>query len=161
MIALAAPSSIAGYGGFAEIARDRPGLSPAIRLALLHAEGGSPDGPARAELSWWLARAEVCPLRVDVLRTVHARPCLGLETGALTGTPSGAARAQTRTRPWLAPSLSGRIEWEIYRISFIEAEASLSAPLVRDELVVDPTVSLYRAPALVPSARIAAGVRFP
>jgi hypothetical protein len=161
VIALGAPSSVAGYGGFAEIARDRRGLSPAVRVGLMHAEGGSPDGPARADLSWWLARAELCPVRLDLLRTVHARPCAGLETGALTGTPVGAARAQTKTRPWLAPSLSGRIEWEIYRVSFIEAEAGLTAPLIRDELVVDPTVSLYRAPALVPSARISAGVRFP
>jgi hypothetical protein len=32
---------------------------------------------------------------------------------------------------------------------------------VRDEFVADPSVSLYRAPSLVPNGAVSGGVRFP
>lgn len=165
-IALGAQETSAGYGGFVELARDRSGLSPAFRVGLTRATGDAraetaSAGPVTADLGWWLARSSACPVRLDFASSLHFRPCAGLDVGAMTGTPRAPIQGSARTRAWLAPTLSARINWELYRIAFLEVAGDLALPLVRDELAADPSVSLYRAPVVVPSGSLAAGVRFP
>lgn len=160
-LAVAAPGASLAYGGFADLEKDRAGFAPSFRLGVVHAEGTADSSTVHADLAWTLARASVCPARADLSRTVRARPCLSLDAGALSADPRGATTSQPRTRPWVAPGLAMRILWEPARFLFIEGQLSAAVPLVRDELVIDPSLSLYRAPVLVGSGEIAAGVRFP
>lgn len=162
-LGVAAPGATLGYGGFVDLERDAAGLSPSFRAGLLRSDGSvaSSSPGIGADITWTLARASVCPFRVDLVRSVSLRPCAGVDAGSMAAHPTGLAAGRDRARPWVAASAAVRLAWSPVRAAFVEAEAGAAAPFVRDELAVDPTVSLYRAPSLVGAAQFAAGVRFP
>ena len=79
----------------------------------------------------------------------------------LDATPRAPVVGASRSTPWLGIGPSVRIEWEIVRYLFVEAEGSATFPLVRDELGAEPRVTIYRAPTVVPFVGFGAGARFP
>jgi hypothetical protein len=160
-LAMGAPAVTVGYGGFAELGVDRAGLAPLVRVGILRADATSDLPVAGADLGWTLARASFCPLRVDLVASVGVRPCAAVDAGALTASARGVERARDRTRPWVAPAAALSVVWSVTRAAFVELQGRLAVPLVRDEVVVDPSVTLYRAPPVSPSGEIAAGWRFP
>ena len=155
-----------GALGFVELARDAPGLSPVFRLGFARASATSSTtsatfGLVAADLALTLVRASGCVARLDFGLGVRVRPCLGLEAGALDATPRAPVVGASRSTPWLGVGPSVRMEWEIGRYLFVEAEGAVTFPLVRDELGAEPRVMIYRAPVVVPSAGFGAGARFP
>lgn len=160
-LAVAAPGATLAYGGFVEVEVDRAGFAPALRLGIAHAEGTADADTAHADLAWTFARVAACPFRLDASNAISVRPCVTLDAGALRAEPRGAKSLQPRGRPWVAPGAAARIAWAPVRAAFVEGQLGVAAPLVRDELVIDPSLTLYRAPAVAASAEIGAGVRFP
>jgi hypothetical protein len=156
------PGATFTFGAFAEVARARPSaVSPSLRIGVVRAATSTDGAPVRADLGWTLGRVSVCPVRVDLSRRLTARPCIGAEAGILTASTRQLVSHRDRSRPWVAPRLSAQLAWIPLAPFFLEIEGAVAAPLVRDEIVVDPTLSVYRAPSLAPSVEIAAGVRFP
>ncbi len=160
-LALGTSSAVVGYGIAGDLERDRSGLAPSFRLALTHAEGSVGSFGPGADLAWTTGRASVCPLRADLASTVSLRPCAGLDLGVLVSTPVNLDRGASVTRAWVNPLLSGRIRWLVFPVLFVEGEAGIATPLVRDELAADPSITLYRAPGVIPLASLSVGVRFP
>ncbi len=160
-LALGTSGPVVGYAISGELERDRAGLAPSLRLSLTHAEGSTALFGAGAELAWTTGRASVCPLRADLARSVSLRPCAGLEVGVLVASPVGLVSGSAATRAWVTPALLGRLRWLVVSSLFVEGEVGLATPLVRDEIAADPSLTLYRAPALVPLASLSLGVRFP
>lgn len=150
-----------GWGGFVGLERERGLWSPAARVGVQRAEASQAASAVGADLAWTLARASFCPVRFALAPGVSARPCAGLDAGVLSASARGVDRARDRSRPWIAPSAAVRLAWAPSDALFLEASGVLAAPLVRDEVVVDPAVSLYRAPVVAPAGEIAAGVHFP
>jgi hypothetical protein len=89
------------------------------------------------------------------------RPCVGAEGGVFAASTGDVTTARDRSRLWLAPSLAARVGYAPISPVFVELQAAIAAPLVRDDIVVDPSLFVYRAPVLMPSGEVAAGVRFP
>jgi len=160
-LVLGTSGPVVGYGISGDLERDRAGLAPSLRLSLTHAEGSIDFFGAGAGLAWTTGRASICPLRADLASSLSLRPCAGLEVGVLVASPVGLVSARSATRAWVAPSLLGRLRWQVVASIFVEGEVGLAAPLVRDQIAADPGITLYRAPALVPLASLSAGVRFP
>lgn len=156
------PGATFTFGAFAEVAHARPSaMSPSLRIGVVRAATSTDGAPVRADLGWTLGRVSVCPVRVDVSRGLTARPCIGAEAGIFTASTRQLVSHRDRSRPWVAPRLSAQLAWTPLAPFFLEIEGAVAAPLVRDEIVVDPTLSMYRAPSLAPSVEVAAGVRFP
>lgn len=154
------PGATVTLGGFGEISSERPGLSPSIRLGAVYSAVHADNANVRAALTWTVGRASVCPVRLDLVRGLSLRPCAGVEGGILAASTRSVATTRDRSRPWLAPTAAARLVYVPSSPLFFELEVAVAAPLVRDEIVVDPSLSVYRAPVLVPSGQIAAGVRF-
>lgn len=150
------------WGGFVELARHRPDVfSPSIRAGFSYNTATSWHSSVEAELAWTVGRISVCPLRFAASRSVALRACLGVVAGAFSARATNLKIATDRSRAWMAPEISAPFRWEPIGPSFIEIQAAIAAPIVRDEIVVEPTVQVYRAPAAIPSAAIAAGVHLP
>jgi hypothetical protein len=164
--ALGTTSAVLAYGGFIDLeseSDDRASrLAPSFRVGAAHSEGFADGAQVSADLAWTYARASACPLRFDLgSRNVAFRPCAGVDAGVLSARAVRLDRTKDRSRPWIMPHAVARLSWAPVRILFVEVQGGLGIPVVRDELVVDPTVSVYRAPALVPIAEIGAGLHFP
>ena len=159
-LGLASPGAVVAYGAFLDLERDAPGLSPSFRAGAMRADGQASSAGVDAALAWTVARVSACPVRLDLAPRIAVRPCAGADLGSLAASASGVPRAQDRARPWAAPAVSARLAWSPMRVVFVELEGGAALPLVRDELAVDPSVSLYRAPAVMPFVQASGGVRF-
>ena len=164
--ALGADGTSLAFAAFVELARDAPGLSPLFRLGLSRATATATVmdgtfGAIAADLALTVGRASACVARWDLAFGVRIRPCVGLDAGIVRGSPRAPITGDGRSRGWAAPTVNLRIEWEIARTLFVEAEGLAAFPLVRDELGAEPRITLYRAPALLPAASFSAGLRFP
>ncbi len=161
------------WGGFIEIERDAPGFAPAFRASAFRADATTNSGPISTSLGWTLARATLCPYRFDVAARIGIRPCAVVDAGVVSAEAfsaahsggardaTGLSRSQGRSRTWAAPGLVGRAAWSPTRIVFAELEVGATVPLVRDDFAIDPNLSVYRAPSVVPFAQIGTGLRFP
>lgn len=152
-------SFVAGGSFDLEIDRSQM-LSPLFRLGAMYGEG-STEGALGAPLSWTFARAAVCPLRLALGGGVALRPCAILDAGVMSAEAPNVKNARGTARPWLAPGLEALVRWTLARPLFVEGRLGAGVPLVRDELAVDPTLTLYRAPMVVPWAHAGVGVSFP
>src|SRR5690606_17744227 len=109
---------------------------------------------AGVDLGWTVARASFCPVRVALGAALAVRPCAGIDAGVLSASARGVDRARDRTRAWIAPSAAVAVTWSFTRAAFLELGARAAVPLVKDDIVVDPSLSLYRAPLVSPAAEI-------
>lgn len=160
-LGLASPGVVVAYGAFLELGRDAQRFSPSFRAGAMLAEGTASTGGVDAELTWTLARGSLCPVRFELLSGVSLRPCVGADVGALAARAPRLERSQDRTRAWVAPTAMARLVWSPVRVLFLEIEGGVAVPLVRDEIAVDPSISLYRAPSVLPTVQVGAGMRFP
>lgn len=122
-------------------------------------------GTVETDLAWTLARASACPLRVPLAgsRRLAFAPCGGVGVGVLSASAAGTAlaRSEDRSRAFVAAELAGRLEAEPFGGFFVGVEVAAGFPFIRDEIAVDPTLEVYRAPPVVVNGEIGAGVRFP
>lgn len=141
---------------------ERGGLAPSFRLGVIMAQ--SPTlftENGTASFQWVAARLTGCPLAAHI-GPLTARPCAGLDIGALRGLGSGVTEPQQVTRPWVAAIVEARLQWVIIEGLVLDAEAGVTAPLILDTFVFqDPTREIHVVPALggFVSAGIAARFR--
>lgn len=132
-------------------------FAPRLRLrgaATLATQVDARSGDAR--LSFLTAGLDACPVRAR-LGPVDARPCLGLDVGALTAegiargdAPAALARRSRRTRPWVAARATLGAEIAVGGPLAATIEGGLLLPATRDAFVFAPSEHVYRpAPALV------------
>ena len=141
--------------GFARYA----GVTPSARLGIpVHLEVGrgnqalratfdvtARDDVAMASFQWLAGRLEACPYVWRIGRFTAA-PCAGLQAGVLRAEGTVAFEAMSRTRPWLAPELVGRVGVTLGRFH-VELEGLVAAPLVRDRYYIAPATTIHQVPA--------------
>src|SRR5262249_7658235 len=87
-----APGVVPVIDGFGELAREGGLLAPAFRVGIASADSGYVSPAARFEARFRLlaGRAQGCPLRVELLPSLSARPCVSFEAGAIDASGSAA-----------------------------------------------------------------------
>ncbi len=160
---VAAPTTVVGGAALVGFTlRGDRWLSPAFLMGLARTSSVTLDAnPGEVTLTWTVGRAEVCPVRWPPLGALALRPCLAGDFGVLSADAAGVPNGQSHVRPWATLGASALAEWEPLAPLFVEAEASLAAPLERDRFFIAHSPLVYRAPALVPAGTLALGVRFP
>jgi hypothetical protein len=165
--ALAAPGVVVGEAAFLGVTLDRHAvLSPVLRLGGARAESGAVDaGSGQASFTWTLARLELCPIRWPAEGPLAVRPCVRGDAGTLAASTSSSVHdAQSPVRPWRALGGLAALEWAPFKPLVVEAQASLSLPLVREIFYIAPFApsrSVYQAPSWVPGGTLVLAVRFP
>ena len=137
-------------------------FAPALRLSL--ARSLAVDRAAavgRASLQWTAGALEVCPLRFAVAGPLVVRPCAGASFGVLEASGSGITTTVSRSRPWVAASVLGRLVWEALPWLDVELEAGGIVPFYREEFFFEPSVPVYEAPPVAFLSRLGLGLRFP
>ena len=121
-------------------------VSPTLRASMFQADSGLLDRrPVHSRFRWLVGRIEGCPLRFSPYPTVVISPCALLDAGALEASGWGRTSSGDRTRPWVAPGLLGRIQWDFFGPLLIEAEGGAMFPLVRDTFYVAPAFDIHQA----------------
>jgi hypothetical protein len=163
---LTIPTPGIGFGAFVGVGLDGPGVfTPELRLAGARTEGSTVNTSAGSGQPIWLTLdLSFCP--VHSARHVLAA-CADFEGGTLQ-VDTSAAGASSRSRPWLAPGLGGRLSVPDVSLAsrlqlLLELEVGLRVPLVRDTFYFFDNPSnfqVYEAPVLMAHAAIDVGLRF-
>jgi hypothetical protein len=149
------PDAFVAFGG------DREGVSPHFRVVASARFGDASPANARASFTRVQMRGEVCPVRLFG-GALALRPCALAEGGVLAARGSGSALEGpgTRARPWAAAGGAGRAEVRVLGPAYLELEGGVLLPLVRDEFVLEPQVTVLRVPAAFFFASGGVSVRF-
>jgi hypothetical protein len=144
--------------------RDRPrAVEPVldVRLGVSRLAASVPAQVGSARFTWTLGRLEGCPVRV-VVGSFEALPCVRFDGGDLQAVGLGVDLPRpAASRLWLSLGALGRLRWTPLAPIFLEVDAGVSAPLVRDRFYFDtPPTTIYDVPALAAIAGAAAGGRF-
>jgi hypothetical protein len=155
----------AGGGPFVEAARTGRGVFvPSFRASVLTAAlGASFPGGVGAHVTWFLARLEVCPVRIP-LDPLLVAFCAGADGGMLRSEGSGLPYPGTETRPWLTPLAFGRVAWALPEGLWFEASAGIGVPLQRYRFYYqrgDAVVDVSDPPSLGAAVAFGAGYRLP
>jgi hypothetical protein len=127
-----APDLAAGGGLFAELSGTGVGsLVPSFRVSLLAAstQPSFADGIG-AQLTWFTARVEACPARLDVA-TLVATACVWVDAGLLHSQGMGLANTEAESKPWIVPGALGRVSWPSYGDVWLELDGGIGLPLER------------------------------
>lgn len=135
-----------------------------LRLGLALAESPSIGlAEGTATFRWIVARASACPLAVAA-GPLTARPCLGIDAGALRGLGSGdkITKPLEETRGWLAATGLGRLQLHLGEGVYLEAEGGFTLPFIRDRFVfVKPRRDIHAVPPLSGFTTAGLGVVLP
>jgi hypothetical protein len=156
----AAPDALLTIPVFAEIARPVGGvLRPAARLRFERAGTGVPSGGPGAQFTWTAVSLDLCPLGLDE-GPFLVRVCARGEAGALAATGVNVQPARSESRPWMSVGPVARARWAPVSVLVVEVEAGAPMPAVRDRFFVEPSTTVFRAPALGWTVAVGAGVLF-
>jgi hypothetical protein len=147
---------------FLEILGDRPGVFvPALRVSFAWTRDAHVAlASGAADFSWYVARAEACPLRVGSTN-VSLTWCATFDGGMLRVAGQDAPAVTARTRPWVSTGVSARGSAKLFRWLFAELEVGAAAPWIKDRWVFADGSPLYGAPAVSVWAGAGLGCRFP
>ncbi len=145
----------------ARVTRDRAGLlSPALILSFIHAWSGAltePGGTATFQLE--AAQLDACALRL-VVRALEVRGCASGFAGRLAAAGSNTYSPASARRPLAAAGASLLVDAALTRRLQVGGRLEADGALIRDQFSFSPSV-FYRAAALIVSAGISVGLRFP
>ncbi len=162
-----APGIVLVLGGDVEALLVRDGvLSPAVRVSMRIADTGFlRAGDEAARFRWTAARVTGCPVRVPLLPSLALTPCALFDAGVLQADGLGAAFSLSSARPWVAPGVSGRLQWDLGAALpapvLVEVEGGGTFPLVRDTFSFFPQGAFHAVPAAGGFFGGALGVYFP
>jgi hypothetical protein len=147
---------------FVEIVGDRPGVFvPAVRISFAwtrNAHVGLAAGGA--DFSWYVGRAEICPLRIGSL-AASLTWCATFDGGALQVSGQDAPAGTKRTRPWASSGIGARGSVRLWRWAFAELELGGAVPWFKDRWVFADGSSLHAAPPVSVWTGAGLGCRFP
>jgi hypothetical protein len=157
-----APDLIPGLDGFIDVERAADSVfSPSFRASVFWVQGsGARLGPVFSNYYWVAGRLEGCPLALSPVAKFRLSPCALVDAGMLQVEGGGRVNTVSRSRPWVAPGILGRIRWEVVDPLVVEVEAGASFPLIRDTFYVAPGINVHSVPAVGASLAAGVGVHF-
>ncbi|MBK7535160.1 MAG: hypothetical protein IPI49_07235 [Myxococcales bacterium] len=108
---------------------------------------------------WTTARGGLC-WNLDP-EDLWAELCADVDVGRLRVEAAHAVRATTARRLWLGAGGHVGLAWPKTSRAFVQLQAGLLAPLLRDHVYLTPNVNVHTTPAVVPWTTLGVGVRFP
>lgn len=158
LVAGSAPTVLLSVPAFVEVSQDRRDLvSPSMRLRFERTFTSS-NGEGGAFLRTGGA-TDLCPIALTA-RSLRAQPCVRAELAALSAKGRGVEPVRSDVRPWFAVGAVARVRIELAPPVFVELEASVFVPAVRDRFYVEPFAVVYRAPAVGGASAFALGASF-
>jgi hypothetical protein len=158
------PSAAFGGGVHVEVAPTAGTFVPSFRFTARALTTQLVDAGVKADLTWWLARAEICPARLAVAPVV-VEACGALDVGAFSASGSGVDHPNDATRAWVSAGIAARGTWSLTRTFELWAEPGLDFPLRRYQLGYLSADGQTQATTLVSavggSLSLGAGIRFP
>ena len=158
LVAGSAPTVLLSVPVFVELSRaGREVVRPSARLRVewtfssSNSEGGAFVRTGGA--------IDLCPIALGA-SSLRAQPCMRAELAALYAKGRGVEPVRSAVRPWFALGAVARVRIDLPPPLFVELEAALILPVVRDRFYVEPDTVVYRAPTVGGTAAFALGASF-
>ena len=138
----------------------RNAFSPAVR-ARFERPGSDAAATAQgsAHFTWTEVSLDVCPISLWLRASWRLQPCLRTEIGIVEGTALDTSVQHDEARPWATLGAVATSRWSIIGPLFVEIEATVIAPIVRDRFYLDPqSATVFRASPVGGSAACGAGI---
>lgn len=162
------PAWAFGGGAFVALENDDEGaLSPSFRITpWVAVTSATFAGNLGADLTWFAARAEVCPVRPTLAPAVRLAACAGLDAGVLWSSGTGVDHPDTHPNVWFSPLALGRLEWSLSSELRAEIGAGVTVPLDRPQFSFEPSAGaapspLFQIRAMGALLTLGAAYRFP
>lgn len=136
-------------------------LAPILRVGFgrsFRNDSASARGTVGAQ--WDVATADACA-DVATVGRFRVGPCLNVEAGALKAIVIEPLPARIRWAAWSSAGGSARITWKPLSAWSLELLGGVKVPLVRNQLLFEPAILVYQAPAVVPFVGLAAVAHLP
>jgi hypothetical protein len=134
---------------------------PDARLSGTFAASSEPGAAQEiASFHFVVGRLDLCPARAT-WRQLDGGLCGRVETGRLSAEGSGVTFGQSVAYPWVALGGALRLRWTIVGPLYVELEASVTAPLVREDFFFSqPRRTIENVPAVSAAGAAFLGVHF-
>ncbi len=155
------PYPLASVPLFVEIARtpESSPLAPTARFRFERPGGNSSASPAgSAHFTWTEASLDLCPIAWWGRPTLRAQACVRAEGGSVQAQALNTTPARNDVRPWFMVGALGSGRWVVEGPFFLEIEAALLVPILRDRFFLRPDTTVFRAAPIAYSASAGAGV---
>jgi hypothetical protein len=155
------PAPLASVPLFLEIARTPEGsvFAPAARIRFERAGSSSDISPAGgAHFTWTEASLDLCPIAWWPQPTLRAQACVRAEGGSVEAQAVNTTPARNDVRPWFMIGAPASGRWVVAGLFFLEIEAALLVPILRDRFFLRPDTTIFRAAPIAFSASAGAGV---
>ncbi len=158
LVAGAAPTVLLSIPAFVEISRaGHEVVRPSARLRVERTLSSSnSEGGAFVRTG---GATDLCPIALGA-SSLRAQPCVRAELAALYAKGRGVEPVRSAVRPWFALGAVARVRIDLPSPLFVELEAALIIPVVRDRFYVEPYAVVYRAPTVGGTSAFALGASF-
>jgi hypothetical protein len=137
------PNALVTVPLFLELTRSSASWGQSARLRFERGSGSSDQAGASADFTWTVVNVDLCPV-VALSGTLRGDACVRTDVGALDAAGVGVVPTRTTSRPWVSLGAVARGRWEFTAPFFLEAEAAMLLPLVRDRFFVEPDTTVFR-----------------
>jgi hypothetical protein len=151
----ATPSVLFAVPLFVEMTRARDNWGQSVRVRFERVSGSTQLANAGADFTWTVVSLDACPLMASS-GWLRADACVRADAGALDASGAGVVPARSSSRPWVSLGAAARGRWEFAAPFFLEGEAALDFPMVRDRFFVQPDTTIFQPP--VAGWSVAAGL---
>jgi hypothetical protein len=128
---------------FVDVARAAGGFGQSARIRFERVSGSTQQASAGADFTWTVVSLDACPFGA-FSGALRADGCLRAVAGALDASGAGVLPPRSASRPWVSLGAAARGRWEFASPFFLEAEAALDFPMVRDRFFVEPNTTVFR-----------------
>lgn len=158
LVAGAAPTVLLSVPAFVEVSRaGHEVVRPSARLRVERTFSSSnSEGGAFVRTG---GATDLCPIALGA-SSLRAQPCVRAELAALYAKGRGVEPVRSAVRPWFALGAVARVRIDLPSPLFVELEAALIIPVVRDRFYVEPYAVVYRAPTVGGTSAFALGASF-
>ncbi|MDF2697037.1 MAG: Autotransporter, partial [Labilithrix sp.] len=145
---------------FVDVERRAHGLSSTARLSVDVARTASDLRGGSHTYEWVGSTLRVCPAYLALPARFRVAPCAGFQAAGLRGTTRNVRSPASNLQLWLAPVLSGTVEWEASSSFSLEFQAGAVFPLRQSRFFLAPSSTIHEVPALTVAASLGVRVRF-
>lgn len=96
------------------------------------------EGALGADITWYVARLEACPVTPRASPALRLEACLGMDGGLIYTVGLGVDHPDSQVNGWLAPLLAGRLLWSVAESVRIDVGLGATVPLRRYPFVFTP-----------------------
>ena len=154
-----APGLTLGAGAFGEVVLTQVTLRPTFRLGLGYSAKDVTQDQGRIELATEFLTLEACSASLR-RRNLTFLPCVRGQGGRRVAAGHDLPHSRSEGRPFLELGIAGHLRWRLVSSLFLELAGAMLFPVIRDQVLILPSDTVYQVPRVGGLGELALGFEF-